>query len=171
ADGHPPGAGQAEWQTIASYQTHPDLAGQGNTSSQTEYEYVDVTAQSGTTYQYRLSDVDTDGSITVLDIIEITMEIQKPEETQLEPPFPNPFNPQTKIAYKLAEQSSVTLNVYDINGRLVSTLLRNVQQSAGSYSIHWLGKDDMGRQAATGTYILRLIAGDIIKSQKVLLMR
>ncbi|NQT26198.1 T9SS type A sorting domain-containing protein [candidate division KSB1 bacterium] len=123
------------------------------------------------TYQYRLSDVDTQGNVTILDALEITMEIQNPEETQLEPPFPNPFNPQTKIVYKLAQQSSVTLNVYDVNGRLVSRMLQNVQQSAGSYSIHWLGKDDAGRQAASGTYILRLIAGDVVKSQKVLLMR
>jgi len=171
ADHDPPGAGQAEWQTIASFQTSQNLQSQGNTSSRTEYAFTDVTAQSGTTYQYRLSDVDTDGNIAVLDILEITMKIQNPDETQLEPPFPNPFNPQTKISYKLAEQSSVTLNVYDVNGRLVSRLLQNIQQSPGSYSIHWLGKDDLGRQAASGTYILRLNAGDFVQSQKVLLMR
>jgi len=171
ADHDPPGGDAAGWQTIASYQTHPALAGQDNTSSQTEYKYVDATAESGTTYKYCLSDVDTDGNITVLDILEITIDNQIPDETRLEQAFPNPFNPQTKISYKLAEQTSVTLNVYDVNGRLVSRLLRNVQQSPGSYSIHWLGKDDAGQQASSGTYILRLIAGDVIKSQKVLLMR
>ncbi|NQT26201.1 T9SS type A sorting domain-containing protein [candidate division KSB1 bacterium] len=160
-----------QWDEIASYQTHPALTDQGNTSQRTDYTFTDVTAQSGMIYQYRLSDADIDGNITVLDILEITMRIQNPDETQLEPPFPNPFNPQTKISYKLAEQSSVTLNVYDVNGRLVSTLLRDLQQSSGSYSIHWLGKDDQGQQAASGAYILRLIAGDVVTSQKVILMR
>jgi len=160
-----------KWTTITSYQTHPDLEGKGNTSSRTEYEYMDVTAQSGMTYHYRLSEVATDGNITILDVIEITMEMQIPEETSLQPPFPNPFNPQTKISYKLAEQANVNLNVYDMNGRLVSRLLENTQQSAGSYSIHWLGKDDFGRQTASGTYILRMVAGEVVQTQKVLLMR
>lgn len=164
--------GNADWQTIATYQTNPALQGQGNTSQRTDYQFTDVTAQSGTTYQYRLSDVDTKGDVTILDVIEITVrEMITPDETRLEPAFPNPFNPQTKISYQLAEQASVSLNVYNINGRLVSRLLTNTQQPPGSYSIHWLGKDDSGRQAASGTYILRMSAGEVVQSQKVLLMR
>jgi len=159
------------WTEIASYQTHPALACQSNTSAQTNYKFLDITAESDMTYTYRLSDADTDGNITMLDILEIAMDDPIPDETSLQPPFPNPFNPQTKISYKLAEESAVTIHVYDVNGRLVSTLLRNVQQSPGSYSIHWPGRDDQGRNASSGTYILRMIAGDVIKSQKALLMR
>ena len=103
--------------------------------------------------------------------VEGSASVTLPEKYYLTQNYPNPFNPQTKISYKLAEQSSVTLNVYDVNGRLVSTLLRNVQQSPGSYSIQWLGRNDQGRNASSGTYILRMAAGDVIQSQKVLLMR
>ncbi|MEJ2628375.1 MAG: hypothetical protein P8078_07460, partial [bacterium] len=101
------------WIEIGSYVSHPDLRGQGNTSSSTDYKLLDVTVKSGNTYQYCLSAVNTDGSIEVMDILEISMESQKPDETGMLPPFPNPFNPNTKIIYTLAEKSDVTLNVYD----------------------------------------------------------
>ena len=160
------------WHSIASYQTHHALAGQGNTSSRTDYEFLDVTAQSAATYRYRLSDVDTKGRITILDVLEITLqETDNPDETRLNPASPNPFNPQTKIGYQLAEEASVLLSVYDIQGRLISRLIDGSRQSPGGYSVFWNGKDDFGRQAASGTYILRLIAGETVQSQKVLLMR
>ncbi|NQT25297.1 T9SS type A sorting domain-containing protein [candidate division KSB1 bacterium] len=165
ANGH----SSLQWDEIASYQTHPDLQGQGNTSSKTEYQFTDETVQPGETYSYRLSDVNIKGDMNILDVISITLD-DLPEETALEPPFPNPFNPQTKISYQLSGSGRVQIAVYDLLGRKVSTLL-NGEQSAGSYNIYWHGKDDTGRQASTGTYILRLIAGDVVKSQKVLLMR
>ncbi|MFC1569040.1 FlgD immunoglobulin-like domain containing protein [bacterium] len=160
-----------DWQTIASYQTYPDLQGKGNTSSRTEYAFMDLNIQSGAPYCYRLSDVNTKGVITIIDILEATSNIQTPNETKLEPAVPNPFNPKTKITYKLAEEALVSINVYDINGRLVSRLLENKQQSPGSYSIHWLGKDDSERQVVSGPYILRLDAGEIVQTLKILLVR
>ena len=158
-----------DWTEIASYQTHSELQGQGNTSSQTEYQFTDVTVQSGETYSYRLSDVSTHGDVNILDVISITLN-DLPDMTALEPPFPNPFNPQTKISYQLAESGLVNISVYDLLGRKVATLW-NAEQQAGSYSIYWHGRDDSGRQASTGTYFLRLVAGDVVQSEKVLLMR
>jgi len=159
------------WQTIATYKFNSALQSQGNTSQSADYEFMDVTAQSNTTYQYRLSDVNTGGKITILDALEITMNIHPLHKTRLEPAYPNPFNPQTKISYKLAEEASVSLNVYDINGRQVSCLMDGVQQSPGSYSIHWNSKNDLGQNVVTGTYILRMIAGDVVETQKLLLIR
>ena len=159
------------WIEVASYMSQPNLRGRGNTSSRTNYEFLHATVQSGDTCQYRLSNVNMDGNTALLDQLEIMMENQTPDKTSLLPPFPNPFNPITKISYKLAEISNVTLTVYDINGRLVYRILKNVQQSPGHYSYHWLCKDDQGRQAASGTYILHLIAGDVVQSKKVILIR
>jgi len=158
-----------DWIEIASYQTHSDLQGQGNTSSSTDYSFIDVNAKPGQMISYRLSDVSTAGEVHVYDVIQIALP-EAPKETALEPPFPNPFNPQTKISYQLAESGLVKITIYDMLGRKVSSLL-NEEQRAGSYNIYWHGKDDFGRQTASGTYILRLIAGDVVKSQKVLLMR
>jgi hypothetical protein len=159
------------WQSIASYKSFNSLKGQGNTSSSTDYEYLDLTAQPGTTYHYRLSDVDMNGRVTFLETLLIVFESEIPDETLLGLAFPNPFNQQTQIAYQLAEETSVFLSVYDIQGRLVAHLIKGTRQLPGGYNIHWLGKDDFGRNAASGTYLLRLIAGDVVQLQKVLLMR
>jgi len=169
ADHDPPSEVGMGWQTIASYQTNPDLQSQGNTSSSTDYSFIDGNTKLGWTYSYRLSDVSRTGTAHVTDAIQIALP-DAPKETVLAPPFPNPFNPQTKISYQLAESGLVTITVYDILGRKVMALL-NEEQRAGSYSFHWLGQDDAGRQAASGTYILRLITGEVVQSQKVLLMR
>ena len=164
--------GDAGWQLIASHQTHPGLKGHGNTSSRRDYEFLDVSVESVATYRYQLSDVDTKGNITILDVLGITLEeADIPEKTELQAASPNPFNPQTKISYQLAVEASVVLSVYDVQGRIVSLLIDGTPQSPGSYSIHWNGKDDSGSLAASGTYILRLIAGETEQSQKVLLMR
>ncbi|NQT26709.1 T9SS type A sorting domain-containing protein [candidate division KSB1 bacterium] len=158
-----------DWQEIASYQTYDALLGQGNTSSRTEYEFKDESVLPGETYSYRLSDVDIKGNVNIYDVISILVD-PLPEETLLESAFPNPFNPKTKISYHLAESGRVQIVVYDMLGRKVNTLL-NEEQTAGSYKIYWHGKDDFGKQTSSGTYILRMIAGDVVKSQKVLLMR
>ncbi len=158
-----------QWVEIASYITHPELKGQSNTSAKTEYIFMDVTAQPGKTYSYRLSDVNIKGYVTVNAKLSITLDAL-PECTELLPACPNPFNPVTKISYQLATTGPVEISVYDLMGRKVSTLL-NQEQNAGNYILYWNGKDDSGRQAASGTYILRMIAEDVTKIQKVLLMR
>lgn len=170
AVGADPG-GPDVWLILANHHTHPALAGRGNTSSRTDYAYTDVTTRPGFTYRYRLSDVDTNGELSILDVFEISWRNQIPDETRLNPASPNPFNPQTKISYQLAEASTVLLSVYDIQGRQVSGLIQGTRHSPGSYSVFWNGKDSFGRQAASGTYILHLIAGEVVLSRKVLLMR
>jgi len=163
--------GAPEWLKIASYQTNSTLRSQGNTSQMTSYSFMDKNVQTEGTYNYRLSDVSTDGEIHVYDVIQITMQYAAaPGETLLDPAFPNPFNPQTKISYQLAESGIVEISVYDMLGRKVSMLL-NENQNAGSYNIYWHGRDNSGQQVSTGTYILRMSTGEMVQTQKVLLMR
>ena len=159
-----------DWQQIASYQTHDALKGAGNTSSRTEYAFTDVNVFTGETYRYRLSDVDFMGTITIQDVLEIKL-TEAPEKTELEPAFPNPFNPETKIGYKLAEDAEVTLKVVDLMGRTVTHILEGRFQKAGSYNYFWNGKDDMGRLQPSGVYVLVLNAGYVTKVQKVMLVR
>lgn len=166
ANGHSP----LEWQPIASYTTHAALSGQGNTSEQTEYSFVDETAECSETYCYRLSDANTQGNVTVQDLLSITLDAA-PEATVLKPAYPNPFNPSTKIQYELAENSSVTLKVVDILGRHVQTLVPGENKSAGSYSVHWNSRSDQGLDVPSGVYFLVMQAGAIVKTQKVMLVR
>ncbi len=158
-----------DWSTIASCLTQSALCGQGNTSSRSAYEFTDRNVRAGSDCQYRLSDVRTDGTVHVLDIIETTV----PEVSgilSLKPPVPNPFNPHTRIPYSLSETSMVTITVFDILGKPVRQLIRS-EQSAGSHHIYWDGKDGLGMPAASGTYLIRLQTRGGIHVQKALLMR
>lgn len=71
------------------------------------------------------------------------------------PNYPNPFNPQTTIAFSLAAAGPARLSIYDVAGRRVQTLVAGVLP-AGSQTVEWDGSDTTGRSAASGTYIYRL---------------
>ncbi len=116
--------------TVASYKTHDGLKGRGNTSSRTEYRFSDGTVKSGMDFSYRLSDMSTQGKITVYSPLSIQMD-DLPEVTKMEKAYPNPFNPQTHISYQLSEDGRVQISVFDLMGRDVKTLHAG-QQPAGS---------------------------------------
>ena len=94
-----------------------------------------------------------------------------PETTTLSPAYPNPFNPETRISYKLSEGAQVTLKVVDLMGRTVQTIVTGEYQIAGSYSTYWNSKTDLGHLASSGMYLLVLNAGSIITTQKAMLIR
>ncbi|MDW7678993.1 MAG: right-handed parallel beta-helix repeat-containing protein [bacterium] len=70
--------------------------------------------------------------------------------------FPNPFNPQTRIQYQLARSAEVRLEIFNLLGKKVITLI-NEKQTAGIHSTSWDGKDSTGNQAASGVYFYRLL--------------
>jgi len=88
-----------------------------------------------------------------------------PEDIQLDDNYPNPFNPTTVIRYGVPEQSDVQLNVYNILGQQVRTLV-NEQQSAGRYEINFDGSG-----LASGTYIYRLNIGSQTLTKKMTLIK
>ena len=98
-----------------------------------------------------------------------------PGETALQQNYPNPFNPVTTIAYDLGfvdgPLQRVSLNVYDILGRNVKTLV-NEQQSIGRYRLKWKGRDQNGDPDASGIYFIHLLT-DVGRSQtkKIMLLR
>ncbi len=71
--------------------------------------------------------------------------------------FPNPFNPSTTISYQIVKNSSVKLDIYDVVGRKVRTLVDG-DKSAGYYSVVWNGRDERGRDVSSGTYLYRFTA-------------
>ena len=92
-------------------------------------------------------------------------------EVTLGPVSPNPFNPWTMIGYYLPFDCSVTIEIYDVTGRRIASLLDREQQSKGAHSIEWGGIDDNGRPVASGIYFCRLIVGRKMISQKIVLLR
>ena len=93
-----------------------------------------------------------------------------PNIFQLDQNYPNPFNPATEIRYQLPKSSDVTLFIYNTLGQKVRTLV-NSHQSAGRYQVKWNGKDDAGRQVASGVYFYKVLAGSFSQVRKMILMR
>ena len=84
--------------------------------------------------------------------------------------YPNPFNPETRISYSLPQAATVKIKVYDLTGRMVNELV-NTYRYAGTYNAVWKGDDMNGFPVATGAYIYQMIAGNFVKSEKLILMK
>ena len=84
--------------------------------------------------------------------------------------YPNPFNPTTTIEYDLPKASHVRLDISDVLGRRISTLV-NEQQKAGQFQTTWDGTDERNAPAAAGVYFCRIVAGDFVKVIKLALVR
>jgi len=84
--------------------------------------------------------------------------------------YPNPFNPVTLINYSVPEDGDLSLVIYDITGRKVTTLVSGFQRS-GFYQIEWDGKNDRGISLASGVYLYRLKSGSFSDMKKMLLLK
>jgi hypothetical protein len=84
--------------------------------------------------------------------------------------YPNPFNPETSISYSVKQDAPVTLEIYNLKGQKVRTLVDgNVK--AGSYKITWKGDDDNGRPVSSGVYFYKMMSGKYTASRKMILMK
>ncbi len=84
--------------------------------------------------------------------------------------YPNPFNPMTKISFDLPRSTKVSLEVFDLRGHKVQTLVSE-NMSAGQHAILWNGTDSHGRQVSSGTYFYRLQADGKSMTDKMLLLK
>lgn len=81
--------------------------------------------------------------------------------------YPNPFNCQTVIGYQLPRPSAVEISIFNLQGQKVTTLLKGYR-AAGFHKLIWNGKDDCGRLAASGVYLCRLRANDLVQIRKMM---
>ncbi|MCC7429427.1 T9SS type A sorting domain-containing protein [bacterium] len=93
-----------------------------------------------------------------------------PTEFSLSQNYPNPFNPATKIEFSVPEKSFVKLSVYNTLGQTVKTLLSK-EVNAGNYFLTWNGTNERGKQVASGIYFYRLEAGNLTKTNKMILLK
>lgn len=111
-----------------------------------------------------------DGNGDLVTSVEDGQDFNIPEKFALRPNYPNPFNPSTTINYELAENENINLEIYDILGNHVRTLVKRHQQ-AGSYSIKWDGRDELSQIVASGVYVYRIRAGNFTQSRKMLFLQ
>ena len=101
------------------------------------------------------------------------LELQStPREFALHQNFPNPFNPDTTIKYDLAESADVTLQIYNVLGQVIRTLVASETQNAGRYQIRWNGMDDRGVPVSSGVYFYQISAeGKFQHVRKLMLLK
>ena len=98
-----------------------------------------------------------------------------PRETELLANYPNPFNPETWIPYRLAEDAVVTLTIYDLSGQPVRTLDVGHRIAAAyenrSKAIYWDGRNEVGEQVASGVYFYNLSTRNYSATRKMLVVK
>ena len=101
-----------------------------------------------------------------------TIEVRKIIKNELLPNFPNPFNPETTINYRLARNTDqeTKLVIYNAIGQEIRTLVQKVQP-AGEYVVHWDGTDNLGQKVSSGIYMYHLTSGDFSQTRRMMLLK
>lgn len=138
--------------------------GHGTSTEIHNYSFMDKPEnKTNSTLYYRLKQSDMDGRSTYSQIL--TVKLVVPVQYSLSQNYPNPFNPTTNIKYSVPQNGPVTIKLYDITGREVSTLVNEVK-AVGSYD---LKVDATG--LASGVYIYRMVANDFVSVKKMSILK
>jgi len=148
--------GRGVWENIGF------VNGNGTTTEKKTYSFKDENLSTGK-YQYRLKQIDFDGTFEYSNIDEA--EIFPPAKFSLEQNFPNPFNPTTKISWQSPVNSLQILKIYDVLGNEVATLV-NEYRTAGKYKAEFNANN-----LASGIYYYKIIAGDFSQTKKMVLIK
>lgn len=93
-----------------------------------------------------------------------------PDKFIIKQNVPNPFNPKTTISFKIPLESSVSLAIYDIHGKVVKKLVHR-SRLVGSHNMVWDATNDKGLAVSAGVYFYRLEFDDVVKTMKMLLVK
>lgn len=150
---------QTNWTKIGFQKAH------GTSSEVHHYSFIDQ-PQIGGKYRYRLKQLDLDGKFS----ISSSREVIVPAKFALYQNSPNPFNPETEISYQIPYDQQVTLEIYNMMGQRVVTLI-DYHQEGGYHKVIWNGKDDSGRIVGSGIYFYRLKTENFEATRKLVLLR
>ena len=109
-----------------------------------------------------------------LNVLKSILPERLPAQTQLLANYPNPFNPETWIPFKLAQDSTVTAKIYDLTGKQIR-MIQLGYLPAGNYiesskAIYWDGRTEDGEQVSSGTYFYQIEAGDDTETRKMVIL-
>jgi len=138
--------------------------GKGTTTEPQHYSYVDdINGISATALEYRLKQVDFDGSYSFSEKIRVSNLV--PAEYNLEQNYPNPFNPSTEIRFSIPQTTNVSLKVFDVMGREVAALI-DEQMEAGKHSLVFNAAN-----LSSGVYYYTITAKNFMETKKMLLLK
>jgi hypothetical protein len=147
------------------------IPARGNELQGASYAFVDADVTRGLTYYYRLEEVDLNGKGSTIATVSATLRAgATPAAFKLHQNCPNPFNPTTEITYDLPVDCHVTLEVYNVIGQRVATLVNEFQE-AGNKVVRWDSRDAKGLAETSGIYFYRLQAGDFTAVKKMVLLK
>jgi hypothetical protein len=148
---------------IKNFETIGFVNGNGTSTELNTYSFNDENVSAGK-YIYRLKQIDFDGSYEYSNEIEV--EIALPVEFALYQNYPNPFNPSTTIKYALPTDLKVTLEVYNIVGQKVTTIINNESKEAGFHEVNFNGVS-----LSSGIYFYKLTTENFSSTKKFVLLR
>jgi hypothetical protein len=142
----------------------------------TEYAY-DLSAYDGQNVYISIRCVSHDAFIFLVDDFTIhgngvsNEDIMAPVlSTELKGNYPNPFNPETTINFSMKEIAPVSLEIYNVKGQLVKTLVNEIK-GAGNHSVVWKGVDDNNRPVSSGVYFFKMNTGKYSSTKKMIMMK
>lgn len=139
------------------------IAGNGNSNSPKNYSFTDNDLfAGGSELQYRLKQVDNDGQFEYSDVVEVTL---VPTQYELSQNYPNPFNPSTTIRFSLPNETKLKINIYNMLGELVQTLLDGNYQ-AGYHKVTFNAST-----LPSGAYIYRIESSEFVQTRKMILLK
>ena len=145
----------------------------GNSTQRRIYRFQDNRVEENQNYWYLLEQIDIDGASQQFGPISMSTTnsvTSVPQTFGFYENYPNPFNPQTSMRFDLPSPEKVLLEVYDVSGKKVKTLL-NEQRSAGSYNVVWDGTNFDNQHVSAGAYFVRLVAGPYQHVNKMMLLK
>jgi hypothetical protein len=128
------------------------IPGAGTTSEPHSYSYTDRAVEGGTTYFYKVADVDVTGAETMHGPVGVAV---PPADRALQHSSPNPFTASTTLRVSLAAGGHVRLEMYNLTGERVRTL-HDGMLAAGLYEMVWDGRDELGRDVPPGAYVCQV---------------
>ena len=132
--------------------------------------FENITAEGLTNPVLSLTEMKIDDKYAMPTVVDNYRETQAPVSFELFQNHPNPFNPETTISFRLAEETRVTIEIYNQLGQKVKTLLKQ-EKNAGKHEVKWNGIDDSGQPVVSGVYIYKMIAGEFVANKKMALVR
>ncbi|MCL2064557.1 MAG: S8 family serine peptidase [Candidatus Cloacimonetes bacterium] len=141
----------------------------------TETTYIDIDVPVGI-YIYKVFAVYIGGESEHISVeVEVEFVSEKddsslPLVTELLSNFPNPFNPETTISFNIAEESIVSIDIFNIRGQRVRRLYEGFSER-GTHAVVWNGRDDNGRDLGSGLYFYQLVAGEIVQTRRMVLLK
>ena len=146
-----------EWTKIGN------VAGNGTSTVSHSYSFEDRNIATGN-YNYRLKQIDFNGNFEYYSLsYEVIVGV--PSKFELSQNYPNPFNPSTTINYQLANNSFVSLKIYDMSGKEVAALV-NTMQTAGYYSVNF-----NALSLSSGMYFYTIKANDFVSTKRMMLVK